>query len=135
MKVLLNFLWFILGGWALALSYLIFGVIACVFVVTIPFGVACFRMANFTLWPFGRTVIEPVHGTGGVSVVSNVIWFCVAGVWIALSHIATALAQAVTIVGIPFAWANLKMLPVMVVPFGRRIADSDAIPAGWRPMV
>lgn len=135
MKVLLNFVWFICGGWALALSYFLFGIVSCIFIVTIPFGVACFRMASYALWPFGRTVVEPVDGTGGGSTVGNLVWFLVAGLWIALSHVATAIGQVVTIVGLPLAWANLKMLPVTVMPFGRQIVDSDSIPAGWRPVL
>lgn len=135
MKLLLNIIWFICGGFFLSLAYLLFGVIACLFVVTIPMGVASFRMANFALWPFGRTVIQPAGGPGGLSTLNNIIWFLVAGMWLAVGHVTTALAQAVTIVGIPVALANLKMIPVTCFPFGRRIVDSDAIPFGWEPMI
>lgn len=135
MKLLLNIIWFICGGFLLSLAYLIFGVIACLFVVTIPAGVASFRMANFALWPFGRTVIQPASGPSGLSTLNNIIWFLVAGMWLAAGHVTTALAQAVTIVGIPVALANLKMIPVTCFPFGRRIVDSDAIPFGWEPMI
>lgn len=135
MKLILNIIWFVCGGFLLAAGYFLFGLLACLFVVTIPAGVASFRMANFALWPFGRSVVQPVGGTGSMSAVSNVIWFVVAGVWLAAGHIATAAAQAVTIVGIPVALANLKMIPVTCFPFGRKIVDSDAIPHGWEPMV
>ncbi|WP_276650919.1 YccF domain-containing protein [Corynebacterium vitaeruminis] len=135
MKLLLNILWLITGGIWLALGYWLFGLIACLFIVTIPAGVASFRMASYALWPFGRTVVQPVNGSGAMSGVSNVIWFVVAGMWLAFGHVSTAIAQAVTIVGIPLAIANLKLIPVTCFPFGKTIVDSDAIPFGYRPMV
>lgn len=135
MRLVLNIIWFAFGGFALALGYFLFGIIACLFIVTIPAGVASFRMANFALWPFGRSVVQPRSGTGGMSTLSNIIWFIVAGLWLAIGHVATAAAQAVTIVGIPLALANLKMIPVTCFPFGRKIVNSDEIPFGWEPMV
>lgn len=135
MKTLLNIIWFIFGGFLLALGYFIFGIIACIFIITIPAGVASFRMANFALWPFGRSVIQPVEGTGALSTITNVIWFVIAGLWLAIGHIVTAAAQAITIIGIPLAIANIKMIPVTCFPFGRRIVDSDQIPYGYEPMV
>lgn len=135
MNLLLNLVWFIFGGFFLALGYFLFGIVACIFIVTIPAGVASFRMASFALWPFGRSVVEPIQGTGGFSTLGNLIWFIVAGLWLAIGHLTTAAAQAITIIGIPLAIANLKMIPVTCFPFGRVIVDSDAIPVGWRPMV
>ncbi|QNE89183.1 YccF domain-containing protein [Corynebacterium incognita] len=135
MKTLLNIIWFICGGFFLAAGYFLFGIIACLFIVTIPAGVASFRMANFALWPFGRSVVQPVRGTGGMSAVSNVIWFLVAGLWLAIGHVTTAAAQAVTIIGLPLAWANIKMIPVTCFPFGKQVVDSDHIPFGYEPMV
>ncbi len=86
-------------------------------------------MARFALWPFGRTVIERPPRSGAMSAVANVIWFVVAGLWLAIGHITTAAAQAVTIVGIPLALANLKMIPVTCFPpFGKEIVDSDRVP-------
>ena len=135
MNLILNLIWFIFGGFFLALGYFLFGVLACLLIVTIPAGVASFRMAKFALWPFGRSVIQPVEGTGGLSTITNVIWFVVAGLWLALGHVTTAVAQAVTIVGIPLAIANLRMIPVTCFPFGRRIVPSDNIPYGYEPMI
>lgn len=135
MKTLLNLIWFIFGGFLLAAGYFLFGIIACIFIITIPAGVASFRMASYALWPFGRSVIQPVGGTGALSTVTNVIWFVIAGLWLAIGHVVTAAAQAVTIIGIPLAIANVKMIPVTCFPFGRRIADSDHIPYGYEPMV
>ncbi len=135
MRLILNIIWFVCGGFALAAGYFLFGLLACLLVVTIPAGVASFRMARFALWPFGRSVVQPISGTGGMSTISNVIWFLMAGLWLAVGHIVTAAAQAVTIIGIPVALANLKMIPVTCFPFGRRIVDTDHIPHGWEPMV
>lgn len=135
MSLILNLIWFIFGGFFLALGYFLFGVLACLLIVTIPAGVASFRMAKFALWPFGRSVIQPVEGTGGLSTITNVIWFVVAGLWLALGHVTTAVAQAVTIIGIPLAIANLRMIPVTCFPFGRRIVSSDDIPYGYEPMI
>lgn len=125
-KTLLNLIWFIFGGIWLALGYIFFGIIACILVVTLPAGVACFRIANYVLWPFGREVV-PAPGAGAMSGISNVIWFLVAGVWLAIGHVTTALAQAITIIGIPLAIANIKMIPVTCFPFGKQIVSSDQV--------
>ncbi|GAB3709368.1 YccF domain-containing protein [Corynebacterium nasicanis] len=135
MKLLLNIIWFITGGFLLAAGYLFFGILACLLVVTIPAGVASFRMANYALAPFGRSVVQPRGGVGSMSTVGNVIWFVVAGLWLAIGHVTTAAAQAVTIIGLPLAWANIKMIPVTCFPFGKQIVASDKIPFGYEPMV
>lgn len=122
------------GGIWLALSYVLFGLLACIFIVTIPIGVASFRMASYAFWPFGRTVVETPR-SGAVSAVANVIWFIVAGLGIAVTHVTTAAAQAVTIIGIPLAIANIKMLPVTMFPFGKKIVDSRAVPPGSQPLL
>jgi uncharacterized membrane protein YccF (DUF307 family) len=123
-RLVLNLLWLILGGLLLALGYAIAGLICFVFVVTIPFGIASFRMASYALWPFGRTVV-PKPTAGVASALGNVIWFVVAGWWLALGHILTAAAQAITIIGIPLAIANLKLVPVSLLPLGHEIVDVD----------
>ncbi|APG82121.1 Hypothetical protein CPI37_1474 [Corynebacterium pseudotuberculosis] len=135
MRLILNLLWLVTGGIWLALSYIIFGALACIFIVTIPAGVASFRMAEYALWPFGRTVVRSTGSSSVLAGVSNVIWFLVAGLWLALGHLTTAVGQALTIIGIPLAIANIKMIPVTCFPFGKRIVDSDAIPFGYEPMV
>ena len=103
-----------------------FGVIACLLIVTIPAGVASFRIAGYALWPFGRTVVTK-PGAGAMSGLSNVIWFLVAGLWLAIGHLTTAAAQTVTIIGIPLAIANVKMIPVTCFPFGKEIVPGDGI--------
>ncbi|MEI2715344.1 MAG: YccF domain-containing protein [Nocardioides sp.] len=124
MRLLLNLIWLVFGGLWLALGYVVFGIIACIFIITIPFGIASFRMASFALWPFGRTVVAK-PGAGAGSGIGNVIWFVVAGVWLALAHITTAIAQAVTIIGIPLAIANVKLIPVSCFPLGKDIVSVD----------
>jgi uncharacterized membrane protein YccF (DUF307 family) len=123
-KALLNIIWLLFGGIWLALGYVLAGIICCVLIVTIPFGIASFRMASYALWPFGRTIVDH-PGAGAMSAVGNVIWVLVAGWWLAIGHLTTAAAQAVTIIGIPLAIANLKMIPVSLLPLGKEIVPTD----------
>jgi uncharacterized membrane protein YccF (DUF307 family) len=123
-KALLNIIWLVLGGFWLALGYVLAGVICCVLIITIPFGIASFRMAGYALWPFGRTIVDRPNA-GAMSTIGNVIWILVAGWWLAIGHLTTAAAQAVTIIGIPLAIANLKMIPVSLVPLGKQIVPTD----------
>ena len=124
MKTILNLIWLVVSGFWLFLGYVLAGILACILIITIPFGVASFRIAAYVLWPFGREVVDRGR-PGGVSTVANVIWFLVAGLWLAIGHVATAVAQAVTIIGLPLAWANLKLIPVTCFPFGKEIVRSD----------
>lgn len=133
MRLLLNLIWFFFGGLWLAIGYFFFGVIACLLIVTIPFGIASFRMGAYALWPFGKAVVDK-PGAGVGSALMNVIWFVIAGVWLAIGHVTTAIAQAITIIGIPLAVANLKMIPVTCFPFGKDIVDASRLPVGYRPL-
>ena len=123
MRTLLNIIWVVFGGFWLFLGYLFFGVIACLLIVTIPAGVASFRIAAYVLWPFGREVV-PSPGAGAMSGISNIIWFLVAGLWLAIGHVTTAVAQAITIIGIPLAVANIRLIPVICFPFGKQIVET-----------
>lgn len=124
LTLVLNIIWLVTAGFWLFLGYIAAGILAFIFIVTIPFGVASFRIGFYVLWPFGREVVDTGR-SGGVSTVANVIWFLIAGLWLALGHIATAVAQAVTIIGLPLAWANLKLIPVTCFPFGKEIVPSN----------
>ncbi|MBY6683308.1 YccF domain-containing protein [Rhodococcus sp. BP-316] len=125
MRLLLNVIWLVFGGLWLALGYFVAGIVCCILIVTIPFGIAAFRIGVYALWPFGRTVVD--KPTAGVaSVIGNVIWIVVAGIWLAIGHVLTAIAMAITIIGIPLALANLKLIPVSLMPLGKDIVDSDA---------
>ena len=122
MRVILNIIWLIFGGLWLALGYFLAGIICCILIVTIPFGIASFRIGVYALWPFGKTVVDkPTSGVA--SVVGNVIWLIVAGVGLAIGHIVSAFAMAITIIGIPLAIANLKMIPISLMPLGKDIVD------------
>ena len=125
MRTLLNVIWLILCGFWMAAGYVLAGLICCVLIVTIPFGLASFRIAAFALWPFGRTLVRrPDAGVGAI--IGNVIWIVVAGWWLALGHLVTAIGLAITIIGLPLAWANLKLIPVSLIPLGARIVELDA---------
>jgi uncharacterized membrane protein YccF (DUF307 family) len=125
-RTLLNIIWLVLSGFWLAIAYVLAGILACVLIVTIPFGVQAFKLAGYSLWPFGRTVVKkPEAGAG--SVVGNVLWLVIAGWWLALSHLVTAVLLAVTIIGIPLAVANVKLIPVALWPFGREIVPADEV--------
>jgi uncharacterized membrane protein YccF (DUF307 family) len=129
LRVLLNVIWLVLHGWLLALAYLIAGLIACLLIVTIPFGIASFRLAGFVIWPFGRTTV-PAPGAGVASAVGNVVWFLFAGWWLALIHIAAGIAFCVTIIGIPFGIASFKLAAVGLFPLGKRVVPT-ASPRSW----
>ena len=121
MSLILNLIWLVFGGFWLFLGYAFFGFLALLLVVTAPAGFACWRIAGYVLWPFGRVVVRnPDAGVG--SALMNVVWFFVAGFWISLEHVITAFFQAVTIIGIPLAVANLKLIPVTCFPFGKAAA-------------
>ena len=127
MRILLNIIWFLFGGVWLWLGYMFFGIIACIFIVTIPAGIASFRIASYVLWPFGKRVVD-MPNAGAGSALMNILWFFVAGLWLALGHVMTALAQSITIIGIPVAIANIKMIPITCFPFGKMVVtDPKAI--------
>jgi uncharacterized membrane protein YccF (DUF307 family) len=121
-RTLLNLIWLVLSGFWLAVGYAVAGLVMMILIVTIPFGVAAFRLAGFVLWPFGRTIV-PKPSAGAGSAIGNVVWFLLAGVWIAVAHVVTAFALAVTIIGIPLAVANLKLAAVAIAPLGKEVVD------------
>jgi uncharacterized membrane protein YccF (DUF307 family) len=123
-RVLLNVIWLVFGGLWLALGYAVVGVVMCILIITIPFGIASFRIALFCLWPFGRTLIRR-DDAGAGSVIGNVIWFILAGWWLAIGHLVTGVLMCLTIIGIPLGLANFKLIPVSLTPFGREIVDID----------
>ncbi len=124
MRLILNVIWLVFGGLWLALGYLIAALLCFVLIVTIPFGVAAMRLAVYSLWPFGRTVVDK-PGTRPGALVGNIIWVLLFGWWLALGHLVSAVAMAVTIIGIPLALANLKLIPVSLMPLGKEIVPVD----------
>ena len=124
MRLLLNIIWLVFGGLVLALGYAIAALVMFILIITIPFGVAAARMAAYCVWPFGRTIMKkPDAGAG--STIGNIIWFILAGWWLALGHLVTGVLMCLTIIGIPLGIANFKLIPVSVTPFGRAIVDVD----------
>ncbi|WP_282771058.1 YccF domain-containing protein [Saccharomonospora viridis] len=123
MRALLNVIWLVLSGIWLALAYAVAGIVCCILIITIPFGIASFRIAAYALWPFGRTVTER-RSAGIPSLLGNIVWFLVAGWWIALTHAVTGILLCLTIVGIPLGIGNFKLVPVALLPLGRRIVST-----------
>lgn len=124
MRTLLNVIWLVFAGAWLALGYVAAGIVCLLLIVTIPFGLASFRIAGYALWPFGRTVVDRPDA-GAWSTVGNVIWVVVAGIWLAIGHVVTAIPLFVSIIGIPMGIANLKMIPISLLPLGKEIVPSD----------
>jgi len=123
-KTILNIIWLVFSGFWLFLGYLLAGVLLCITIIGIPFGLAAFRIGVYALWPFGYTTVER-RDAGAPSCVGNVLWLVLAGWWLALAHIVTGIAQFLTIIGIPLAIANFKLIPVSLLPLGREIVPSD----------
>ena len=120
MRTLLNIIWLVLAGFWLAVGYAAAGVLLCILIFTIPWGIASFRMANYALWPFGRTIV-PKPGAGAFSFLGNVVWVILAGWWLALGHIVSGVLLCLTIIGIPLGIADFKMVPVSLAPLGKDI--------------
>ena len=129
LRVILNVLWLLLGGLVLALGWLLAAVVMFILIITIPFGLQALKIAGFTLWPFGRTLVKRPDA-GAASAIGNVIWFVLAGWWLAIGHLVAAVALAITIVGIPLAAAHIKLIPISLVPFGREIVPIDEVEPG-----
>ncbi|GAA4467112.1 YccF domain-containing protein [Phytohabitans houttuyneae] len=125
LRLILNLLWLVFGsGIVLAIGYGLAALICFALIVTIPFGVASLRLAYYSLWPFGRTLVTK-PSAGLASGIANVIWVVVAGWWLALTHILAGIAQCVTIIGIPFGIANFKLVPAAFWPLGREVVELD----------
>ncbi|WP_181772016.1 YccF domain-containing protein [Amycolatopsis pittospori] len=122
MRLILNVIWLVLCGLWMALGYIVAGIICCILIITIPFGLASFRIAAYALWPFGRTVVDR-HDAGAASTIGNVIWFIFAGLWLSIGHVLTGVALCITIIGIPLGVANFKMIPVSLMPLGKEIVE------------
>jgi uncharacterized membrane protein YccF (DUF307 family) len=124
-RTILNLLWLVFSGVWLAIGYAFAGVVMCALIVTIPFGIASFRLAAFVLWPFGRTVVRKPNA-GTASTIANALWFILVGLWMALAHLMLGALLCLTIVGIPLGIGNFKLAAVAIAPIGKEIvATSD----------
>lgn len=120
MRIALNVIWLVLAGFWSAIAWCLAGALMCILIITIPFGLQAFKIASFTIWPFGRTLVRRPDA-GAASAIGNIIWFVLAGWWLAAMHLIASVLLAITIIGIPLALANLKLVMVSLLPFGREI--------------
>ncbi|MEW1976133.1 YccF domain-containing protein [Microbacterium profundi] len=123
MRTILNVIWLVLSGFWLFLGYMLAGIILCILIVTIPWGIASFRIAGYALWPFGRQIIDKPRGGVG-AFLGNVVWVVLAGWWLAIGHIVSGIALCVTIIGIPMGIADFKMVPISLMPLGKDIVST-----------
>ncbi len=126
LAAILNVIWLVLEGLWMAIAYVIVGIVCFILIITIPFGIASWRIAGYVLWPFGRT-IERRPGAGLASVIGNVLWVVLFGWWLALGHLIAGALLCLTIVGIPLGLASFKIIPVTLVPLGVRVVPSSAL--------
>jgi uncharacterized membrane protein YccF (DUF307 family) len=126
LAAILNVIWLVLEGLWMAIAYVIVGIVCFVLIITIPFGIASWRIAGYVLWPFGRT-IERRPGAGIASVIGNVLWLILFGWWLALGHLIAGVLLCLTVIGIPLGLASFKIIPVTLVPLGVRIVPSSAL--------
>ena len=134
MRLILNVLWLVLGGLWMALGWLLAALIMFILIITIPFGLQAVKIAGFALWPFGRTLVKRADA-GIPSAIGNVIWFVLAGWWLALAHLITAFLLRITIIGIPLAAAHIKLVPISLTPFGREVVPIDSLEPGSEAVV
>lgn len=131
MRLILNVIWLILCGWWMALLYFLAGIIAFILIITIPFGIAAWRIGSYALWPFGRSIVRrPRAGIG--SLIGNIIWIVLLGWELALGHLLSGIALCLTIIGIPLGLANFKLIPISLFPLGVQIVPSDELYPGYR---
>lgn len=136
---ILNLIWFVCGGFVMGLGWWAIGIVMALSIVGLPFARACFVFGGFCFFPFGRQSIDRREltgrgdlGTGTVGFLGNVIWFCVAGLWLAIGHLASAAASAATIIGIPFAFQHLKLAICALAPIGKTIVTNEEAEAARR---
>ena len=136
MSAIGNFLWFVFGGFLMGLGWWIVGAIAIITIVGIPWGKACFVFGQFAFLPFGKEAISRKElsqtddiGTGSLGLLGNIVWFVFAGIWLAIGHVLSALACAVTIIGIPFAIQHLKLASIALAPIGKTIVSKEVAAA------
>jgi uncharacterized membrane protein YccF (DUF307 family) len=138
-SLLLNVLWMIFGGIEMAIGWLFAALIMVITIVGIPWARAAFNIASYALLPFGRKAVSRAEflgtedvGTGPFGLLGNVLWLVFAGWWLALGHLIAAFVLAITIIGIPFAWAHLKLAGIALWPIGRMIVEADEMPPRYR---
>jgi uncharacterized membrane protein YccF (DUF307 family) len=129
MRAILNIIWLVFCGIWMAIAYFFAGLICFILIITIPFGIASWRIANYVLWPFGRT-IDRRPDAGVASLIGNIIWIILFGWWLAIGHLVFGIAMCVTIIGIPLGLASFKIIPITLFPLGVQIVPTDQPFAG-----
>ena len=139
LSILLNILWIVFGGLWMAVGWMIAGIIMAITIIGLPWAWAAFNIAFYTLLPFGQKAVSRAEytgqediGTGALGMIGNIIWLVLAGWWLALGHLLTAIVLAITIIGIPFAWAHLKLAGLALWPIGKIIVPADDAPLPYR---
>lgn len=139
MRTIGNFLWFILGGVLMGLGWWLVGLLCFLSIVGIPWGKACFVIGQFSFFPFGKEAVSRRElsnqadiGTGAIGLMGNIVWFIFAGIWLAIGHVLSALACAITIIGIPFAIQHLKLAGIALAPIGKTIVTKEVAEAARR---
>lgn len=133
MRLILNVIWLVLSGVWLAFLYVVAAVVMAITIIGIPFAKQALKLAGYVLWPFGRSLIPAESRSKGLSVVGNVLWFVLAGIWLAIAHVISGCLLCLTIIGIPLGVANFKMAGAALVPFGKTIVNNRDLverPAG-----
>ena len=131
MRLILNLIWLILSGWWMAILYALAGIVCFILIITIPFGIAAWRIAGYVLWPFGRSVqVRRDFGVGAL--IGNIIWIVLLGWELALGHLISGITLCLTIIGIPLGLANFKLIPISLLPLGVEIVPSDELYPGYR---
>lgn len=130
MKTLLNVIWLLFAGLWMALGYLIAAVLLAITIIGLPFAKQSLKLGGYALWPFGRALIQSPTRHKSLSVIGNVLWFILAGWWLALGHLLTGVALCLTVIGIPLGIADIKMAGAALVPFGRQVVSARELNAG-----
>lgn len=121
MNFLGNLIWLIFGGFVAAVGYFFGGVVLCVTIFGIPFGLQCFKLAGLVLWPFGKKVESTPASGGCLTVLANVIWILFAGIWVTINHIVMGIILSITIIGIPWGKQHFKLVEISLLPFGKKV--------------
>lgn len=141
LQLILNILWIVTGGIWMAFAWVIAALIMAITIIGLPWTRAALNIAAYSLLPFGQRAVSRRDwtghddlGTGAFGTLGNILWLVLAGWWLALGHVVTAVALAITIIGLPFAWAHLKLAGIALWPIGKMIVPNDAVPPSGRPM-
>jgi uncharacterized membrane protein YccF (DUF307 family) len=131
MRPILNIIWLVLCGWWMAILYFLAGLICFVLIITIPFGIAAWRISGYVLWPFGRQIALRRNASVG-SLIGNVLWIILIGWWLALGHLTSGIMLCLTIIGIPLGLANFKLIPISLMPLGVEFVPTSQPYPGYR---